>query len=165
MGANHTVPLPLSTHEGSRSKQTQGPKKSGVWRYGGRNMEGFEERGVGMPKHPKRTGALTSNLGKNISVAFNIVSPLFPILDLFHQHADMLNFANIQRVVLLFRNSLIHLGGKVHGLNVHYLWDGNANCLKKEYYWKSCHSSLRTFWQPYATFSSRPTGFTSVITS
>ena len=82
-------------------------------------MEGFEERGVGMPKHPKRTGALTSNLGKNISVAFNIVSPLFPILDLFHQHADMLNFANNQRVALSFRNSLIHLGGKVHGLTVH----------------------------------------------
>ena len=74
-----------------------------------------------MSKRPKRTGAFISNVSENISVAFNIVSPLLPfsIFFILHEHSNMLNFANNQRVVLLFRNSLIHLGRKVHGLLVH----------------------------------------------
>ena len=43
------------------------------------NPEGLEERGgVGMSKRPKRTGAFISNVSENISVAFNVVSPLLP---------------------------------------------------------------------------------------
>ena len=39
--------------------------------------EGLEERrGVGMPKHPKKTGTFTSNVSKNISVSFNIIKSL-----------------------------------------------------------------------------------------
>ena len=45
---------------------------------------GLKERGgMGVPKHPKRTGTFTSNVNKNIRVSFNIVSPLLPIFYFF----------------------------------------------------------------------------------
>ena len=57
--------------------------------------EGLEERGgAGTPKRPKGTGTFTSNAGKNIGVAFNIVSPLLPTFDFLLSTYEYVEFAN-----------------------------------------------------------------------
>ena len=138
------IGLPLMTQEGSSSTRTQGPKKSGVWRYGGRksrrraNARSVSFRIPGQftwstplikPNYlvspegleerggvgmPNRPIFQCSNVSKNISVAFDI-SPLLPIYDFcLWTYKWICSILRAMRVVLLFPNSLTHLDRKVH---------------------------------------------------